>query len=100
MCVAAIVQDLNAIDKNMNHAQRILMRILIGGYVCDGTWIKDGHVGEITRRKFAAPGDFQIIGGQRRHSSDRFLKRKYLFFPNVFSQYAGKRSKCPGMVSK
>lgn len=63
--VFALAQDLDAIDKHIAHAGRILMRSFKRRMVLNAGGIEDHDIGEAARLEGAAAVELEVFGGQR-----------------------------------
>ena len=87
--VLALAQHRHAIDKNMLHPRRILMRLGKSGVVLDRLRIKYHNISEMAGQQTAAPRYLKCICRQRRQAPNRLRQADDLFFTDIFAQEAG-----------
>src|SRR5262245_39061946 len=82
--VLAVLQHLHAVDEDVTHAHRVLVRVLVRRPVGDGLRVKDDDIGEITFAQQAAViqpevGRRQVAElGTAASSGSSFSSRTYL----------------------
>ena len=82
-CMIAILEDLLAVHKHVNHAGGVLMWLLIRRMIPDAVRVKNDNVRIVFTLQATALPKLQCICGKRRQPSDRFFKRYYFFVAHI-----------------
>src|SRR5947207_1992812 len=84
----AVFQNLHAIDENVLHPNRVLVRFLEGCPVRNYRRVKDNHIGEHPVLNETAVVEAEIRRGQGAYSSHRCRPRDQLFVACIFPEDA------------
>jgi hypothetical protein len=88
--VLAVLEDLAAVDEDVDHTGGVLVRIGEGGMILDCGWVKDHDIGVVAGREAATPVQLKVGGGQRGQPTDRLLQRDEPFVTHILAQEPGK----------
>src|SRR5438309_80636 len=87
--VLAVLDHVHAVDENVLHAGRILVRLRVSSVVDDGFRIEDDHVGKIAFAQPAAALEPQVFRRQSRQLMNGSRQGEKLLFTHVLAEYAG-----------
>jgi len=92
-----VFEHLGAVDKDMLHPRRVLVRFFKRRMVDDHLRIENDNVSVVSLFEPSPPVEFQILRRQASQSFDRLGQCNDLLLPNVFAQQPGDVSVSTGM---
>jgi hypothetical protein len=87
--VISILQNLDAVDKNVDYAGGVLVGFLVGRVILNLRWIENHDIGEIVFLEASPSVQLQVFSRQRSELANRFFQRNQFFFPYEFPQQPG-----------
>src|SRR5258708_14255552 len=87
--VLAVLEHLHAVHEDVLHANRIRMRLLVGGGVGDRRGIEDRQIGVHAGLHEAAAFEAEERRRQAGQAAHRLLERDHLFLANVLAEQSG-----------